>query len=76
MRLNVTRFDVESQLYDPEWDMEETARLVLLPSHFFNSISVVVSLFGFWVWLFFSPHTSDVARDLDRTCTKTVLYSC
>jgi hypothetical protein len=33
MRLNVTKFDVESPLYDPEWDMEETARLVLLPSH-------------------------------------------
>jgi hypothetical protein len=40
----------------------------------------VVSLFGFWVWFFFSPHMADVARnlslrqqnirDLDRTCTK------
>jgi hypothetical protein len=50
--------------------MNDVADRVLFPAHFFNSISTVISLFGFWVWLFFSPHNSDVARDLDRTCTK------
>ena len=42
----------------------------LFPFHLFNSIATVMSLFGFWVWLFFSPHNSDGARELDRTCTK------
>ena len=70
MRWNVTKFDVDSPLYDPEWDMEDNATFVLFPSHLFNCISTLVSLFGFWVWLFSSPHVSDVARDLDRTCTK------
>jgi hypothetical protein len=69
-RMNVTHFDVESEQYDPEWDMEDDATWQLFPAHLFNSISTVVSLFGFMVWLFFSPHMSDVARDLDRTCTK------
>jgi hypothetical protein len=40
----------------------------LLPGHVFNSISTVVSLLGFTTWLFHSPHTSNVAVDLDRTC--------
>jgi hypothetical protein len=40
----------------------------LLPTHVFNSISTVVSLLGFTTWLFHSPHTSNVAVDLDRTC--------
>jgi hypothetical protein len=64
---NAAYWDVESPLYDPEWD--------IFAVHLFNSISTVVSLFGFWVWLFFSPHMSDVARDLDRTCTETRLPS-
>jgi hypothetical protein len=70
---NATHFDVEHQYYNPEWDMvsmEGDALLHLFPTHLFNSISTVVSLFGFGVWLFFSPHMADVARDLDRTCTK------
>ena len=66
---NVTYFDVDSQWYDPEWDMDDLAERHLFPVHLFNSTSTVVSLFGFGVWLFFSPHNSDVARDLDRTCT-------
>jgi hypothetical protein len=31
-------------------------RLFLFPGRLFNSISIAVSLFAFWVWLFFSPH--------------------
>jgi hypothetical protein len=67
---NVTRgFDVDSQHHDPEWDMDDDATFRLFPVHLFNSIATVMSLFGFWVWLFFSPHNSDIARALDRTCT-------
>ena len=65
---NVTSFDVDSPIYDPEWDMSDAAAWNLFPVHLFNSISTVVSLLGFWVWLFFSPHMSEVARDLDRKC--------
>jgi hypothetical protein len=68
MLLNVT--DVDSEFYNPEWDVEGDALLDLFPVHLFNSISTAVSLFGFWVWLFFSPHMSNLARDLDRTCEK------
>jgi hypothetical protein len=68
---NETHFDVGSQKnYDPEWDMDDSANWHLFPMHLFNSISTVMSLFGFGVWLFFSTHNSDVARDLDRTCRK------
>jgi hypothetical protein len=67
---NATRFDVDHPRHDPEWDMGGFAEERLFPVHLFNSIATVISLFGFWVWLFFSPHNSDVARDLDRTCTK------
>ena len=67
---NVTKFDVDSQDYDPEWDVDDVAQWRLFPVHLFNSIATVMSLFGFWVWLFFSPHNSDVARALDRTCTQ------
>jgi hypothetical protein len=70
MLKNVTNFDVDSPNYDPEWGMDDDAQWRLFPVHVFNSISTVMSLFGFWVWLFFSPHMADVARDLDRTCTK------
>jgi hypothetical protein len=72
-RLNVTMFDVDSQDYDPEFDMDDAANWRLFPAHLFNSMSTVMSLFGFWVWLFFSPHNSDVARALDRTCTKQII---
>ena len=67
---NVTNFDVDSQLHDPEWDMDDDAEWQLFPVHLFNSIATVMSLFGFWAWLFFSPHNSEVARALDRTCTQ------
>jgi hypothetical protein len=80
MMWNVTHFDVDSPRYDPEWEIEDIATRDLFLLHLFNSISTVVSLFGFWVWFFFSPHMGDVARDLslrqqnirdlDRTCTK------
>ena len=74
MRINVTRWDIDSQVYDPEWDVEDNAVWHLFPQHLFNSISTVASLFGFWVWLFFSPHMSDVVRDLDRTCTNPIVF--
>ena len=69
MHRNVTYFDVNSPEYNPEWGMDDNAPWDLFPVHLFNSISTVTSLFGFWVWLFFSPHMDDLARDLDRTCT-------
>jgi hypothetical protein len=47
----------------------------LLPGHVFNSISTVVSLLGFTTLLFHSPHTSNVAVDLDRTCTSPRLHA-
>jgi hypothetical protein len=63
--------DVDSRQNDPNWNEEDnfddTDLWRMFPSHSFNSISTVVSLFGFGVWLFFSPHNSDVAKDLDRT---------
>jgi hypothetical protein len=58
-RWNVTYLDVDSQHYDPEWDMDDSADWHLFPVHLFNSIATVMSLFGFWVWLFFSPHNSE-----------------
>ena len=70
LRLNVVHFDVDSPKYDPDWDMDDAADRALFPVHLFNSMSTAMSLFGFWVWMFFSPHNSDVARELDRTCTK------
>jgi hypothetical protein len=66
---SVQYLDADNMDYNPEWEMEDYASWDLLPSHLFNSISTVVSLFSFWVWLFFSPYMSDMARDLDRTCT-------
>jgi hypothetical protein len=71
---NVTSFDVDSPHYDPEWDMKDFAPWNLFPAHLFNSIAAVVSLFGFWAWLFFSPHKFDVAQNLDRRCTKPDLF--
>jgi hypothetical protein len=73
-RHNVTRFDVDSQSYDPEWEMDDVADWHLFPTHLFHSMSLVVSLFGVWVWLFFSPHKPYMAQDMDRTCTKTRLH--
>ena len=61
--------DVDSPNYNPDWDMDASSTQNLFPQHFFNSLSTGVSLFGFGVWLFFSPHQSGVARDLDRTRT-------
>ena len=66
--------DVDSPDYKPDWTFDDWATNHLFPQHLFNSLSTVVSLFGFGVWLFFSPHQSDVAKDLDRTrtCTEIV----
>jgi hypothetical protein len=65
--------DPDSDFYDPEWDLnaDDVAIYHLFPMHLFNSISTVVSLFSFWVWPFFSPHkkSSNVAQNLDRSCT-------
>jgi hypothetical protein len=73
-RLNEALFDDSSPPFDPEWDMQDAANWHLLPSHLFTSASTVASLFGFWVWLFFSPHINDVTRDLDRTCTNPIVF--
>ena len=40
----------------------------LLPLHIFNSISLAVSLTCFLVWLFLSPHNSELGRELDKKC--------
>ena len=64
-RLNATYTDVESPLYDPDWDMDDSANRHLFPVHLFNSTSTAVSLFGLCVWLFFSPHLS--VQNMDRT---------
>jgi hypothetical protein len=66
---NVIHLDVNHPRYRPDWDMDEDATYHLLPQYIFHSVSTIVSLFGFGVWLFFSPHQSDVAKDLDRTRT-------
>jgi hypothetical protein len=62
---------VRNKLFYPDWTAEDNfddwAANRLLPRHSFTSISTVMSLFGFGVWLFFSPHNSDAAQDLDRT---------
>jgi hypothetical protein len=71
VRLNAKYWDVDSLQYDPDWNeednFEDSADRHLFPTHHFNSISTVVSLFGLGVWLFFGPHKSDIAQDLDRT---------
>jgi hypothetical protein len=71
VRLEAHFLGVDSPDYDPGWTVEgnfdDNAGWHLFPVHSFNTISTVVSLFGFGVWLFFSPHNSDVAQDLDRT---------
>jgi hypothetical protein len=46
---NVTYYDVDYEFYDPEWDMDDSAARDLFPIHLFNTISTVVSLFGFGV---------------------------
>jgi hypothetical protein len=66
-RLYAIHGDVDSPDYYPDWAMDDNAVWHLFPQHLFNSLSTVVSLFGFGVWLFFSPHQSDMAKDLDRT---------
>ena len=68
---NVTYLDEGSAYYNPDGDIDDVATFHLFPKHLFNSLSAVVSLFGFGVWLFFSSHQSDVAKDLDRTRTYT-----
>jgi hypothetical protein len=71
VRLKGNFLDVDSPRYDSNWteedNFDDAADRRLFPIHRFNSISTVMSLFGFGVWLFCSPHNSDVAKDLDRT---------
>jgi hypothetical protein len=66
----VVRFLGGSSQYDPDYEedkFDDDATRHLFPMHLFNSVSTGVSLFGLCVWLFFSPHTSPVEQDLDRT---------
>jgi hypothetical protein len=51
------------------WSMDDNANWRLFPSHLFNCVATVVSLFAFGVWLFFSPHISDQGQNLDRKRT-------
>jgi hypothetical protein len=72
VRLTGLHLDVDSPQHDSNWNegdnFDDHAGRHLFPIHGFNSISTVVSLFGFGVWLFFGPHNnSDAAQDLDRT---------
>jgi hypothetical protein len=73
VKLKTTFLDADSPEYNSKWteedNFDDSADRHLFPVHYFNSISTVVSLLGFGVWLFFSPHNSDMAKDLDRTCT-------
>jgi hypothetical protein len=75
-RLNTIYLDENSPRYNPDWDMHDNADRHLFPLHLFNSLSTAVSLFGFGVWVFFSPHQSDVAKDLDRTRELRPLIVC
>lgn len=47
-------------------DFDSYAQRRLRPAHFWNCASTVISLLGFLVWLLSSPHTSSIARELDR----------
>jgi hypothetical protein len=53
----------------PDWSiiMKSDASFVLFPEHMYNSIATCVSLFGFLVWLYYSPHMEEEAEILDRT---------
>jgi hypothetical protein len=64
---NATFSDIDSPKYDPDWDMDDSAPWHLFPIHLYNSTSTAVSLFGLWVWLFFSPHLSLQDMDSKRT---------
>jgi hypothetical protein len=83
-RLSGVYLDLESPYYDSDWDegrFSEYASRLLFPMHLFNSVSTLSSLFGFWLWLFFSPHNSgrvdsNVAQDLDRTRMTSVVCVC
>jgi hypothetical protein len=68
-RLSSMFLDEDSPRFNPDWDMDSDytqSGCLLFPQHLCNSLSTAVSLFGFGVWLFFSPHQSDLAKDLDR----------
>jgi hypothetical protein len=83
-RLNATKWDADSSKHDPNWDVDDAADWRLLPGHILNVVSTVASLFGFWAWLFFSPHNkkhgplstaANMAQDLDRARAQdTILY--
>jgi hypothetical protein len=66
---NVMQLDVNHPWHRPDQDVDENANNHIFPQHIFHSVSTLVSLLGFGVWLFFSPHRSDVTKDLDRTRT-------
>ena len=52
-----------------DWDLEDWEnQYQLLPVHVFNCISLAVSLVCFLVWLFFSPHNTELGKELDRKC--------
>jgi hypothetical protein len=74
-RVNATQSilaNIDSPEYNPEWSMDDIATRHLFPQHLFNSISTVISLFGFCTWLIARHHihvnNSEQAQNLDRTC--------
>jgi len=75
-RASAKYLDEDSQHYNSDWDMNSVAIYHLFPQHLFNSFSTVLSLLGFGVWLFFSTHQSDVAKDLDRTLLASFHSAC
>jgi hypothetical protein len=61
--------DLQDPLQYPDWSiiMKSGASFVLFPQHMYNSIATCMSLFGFLVWLYYSPHMEEAAENLDRT---------
>jgi hypothetical protein len=54
---------------EEEWKFDDLANRHLFPRHLNNCIASAMSLLGFAVWIFFSPHTeNESAEALDRTC--------
>jgi hypothetical protein len=55
--------------HEDDWEFNDEAQRHLFPGHWMNSLALLVSLSGFLMWLFYSPHMhfEDAAR-LDHTC--------
>ena len=47
-------------------DIDRSSQHTMFPTHTWNAVSSAVSLLGFFVWLFASPHRFAIAGALDR----------